>query len=175
MTISNVAICKLFIVRQVHYVITDTSHLAQDACDILILGQGPLLHVMSISLPIFNVNLHCQNCLKHYFKKTHILNSYVHGQNSVWRENLCHLWCPLGCINTLNLWGCYSVCTEQIRHINNHAGGALMQQLSLSSVIHNDRAGGAGCVGLLSITWWHLAAQGITTPGPTVKHVYLCH
>lgn len=41
----------------------------------------------------------------------------------------------------------------QIGHINNQAGGALMQQLSLSPVIHNDRAGGAGCVGLRSMTW----------------------
>lgn len=43
-----------------------------------------------------------------------------------------------------------------------------MQQLPLSPVMHNDRAGGAGCIGLLSITWGHLAVQGITTPGPSL-------
>lgn len=48
-----------------------------------------------------------------------------------------------------------------------------MQQLSHSPVKHNERAGGAGWVSWLSITWWHLAACSITTPGATSKLVYL--
>lgn len=88
------------------------------------------------------------------------------------RWHLRHLCRPLGCINRLNcgtvrLSQCLHI-EEQIRHINNQVGGALMQQLSLSPVMHNDRAGGAGCIGLLSIAWWHLAVQGITTPGPSL-------
>lgn len=50
-----------------------------------------------------------------------------------------------------------------------------MQQLSLSPVMCNDRAGGAGCVALRSVTWSQRAAKDITTPGPTVKAVHLCH
>lgn len=38
----------------------------------------------------------------------------------------------------------------RIKHVNNQAGEALIQQLSFNHVTHNQRAGGAGCAALLS-------------------------
>lgn len=76
------------------------------------------------------------------------------------RWHICHLGCPLGSINTLNMHGCgWSVNKSVAR------GSALMQQLSLTTVMSNDRA---ACVSLQCIP---RKRQGTPTPGPPVPFV----
>lgn len=108
----------------VPYVITEMSHKVQDA------KHFWHCHSDSVSVPCWQTRNKCHT----YGDKnpSPMLSARVH---------------------TPNTQRCYCVCRViEITHVNNQAGGAPLQQLSLSFVMCNDRAGGAGCVGLHMVT-----------------------